>query len=86
MTPQELSAFEKLGNGQAAFEGVTGSVRSPFCAVVALKDRLSVTGSSDLLASVLPKHSPSSILPSDWIEHHYATRAAPIQMHQEATQ
>lgn len=40
--------------------------RQPFAAVVALKDRLSVVGSVELLASVLPKHSPTSIMPSDW--------------------
>lgn len=40
----------------------------PFAAVVSLQDRLSVVGSAELLARVLPKHSPSLILPADWAE------------------
>ncbi len=44
------------------------SNRQPFAAVVATKDRLSVSGSPDLLASLLPIHSPSSALPWVWPE------------------
>lgn len=55
-----------------------------FAAVVSLRDRLTVLGSAELLSQVLPKHSPSSILPGDWIEHHYAARARPLLVHGEA--
>ncbi len=55
------------GNEGALLGGLRGkSERQPFCAVVATKDRLSVAGSPDLLASLLPIHSPSSALPWVW--------------------
>lgn len=42
------------------------SNRAPFAVVASMRDRLSVVGSEDVLRVVLPKASPSSILPSDW--------------------
>jgi hypothetical protein len=41
---------------------------SRFAAVVSLKDRLVVRGSEEVLSAVLSKHSPASILPTDWPE------------------
>lgn len=39
------------------------SDRAPFAAVVCLKDRLSVVGSSELLSQILPKHALTAIAP-----------------------
>jgi hypothetical protein len=40
--------------------------RVPFACVASMNDRLSVAGSEDVVASVLAKHSPASILPGAW--------------------
>ena len=42
------------------------SMRRPFAVVIANKDRLSVAGSAELLASLLPEHSPNAIIPAAW--------------------
>ena len=64
------------------------SNRQPFAVVVADSTRLSVSGSAELLAQLLPIHSPQAILPSDWpasafgagwVNVHFGRRVAPFR-------
>ncbi len=68
MTPAELRPFERIGNGQAAFEGGAEPSRSTFAVVASMRDRLSIAGDAESLGALLAAQSPTAILPGDWPE------------------